>query len=256
MYIDEKEVMKYYILPMADYNYFNDHQQIIRVKHEDKLLDCYLVPTPYMPDPDIHYVLIVSDEHFLYNNVIDTDRAKYKPGIIDEHGNLGDIGFAFAFLINRNQKVSTTHTSSPNSGFSVTKIDMSDEQKVAMALTPHSDIDYTNTDKKDDPRYNSIGCFINKDGSILIKSKGASITMGEEGIHVGGQVFWDHTAHDKGIMQDNSMHDIIGSTIPTYVLSIKELPNFNKILSIADIGQKIINTTTKVQKVVDFVSRS
>jgi len=244
MYNDDNIKMKFIILPLAEYNYYNDKNQIIRVAYEDKLIDCPLIPTYYIPDPSEHLALILCDDQFL-SSYIDSEHSKYKPGIINDNGDLSNFGFVFSFLINKHQKISTTYPVCSNVGFSINEVDMSKDDKVSAAIVPYSNRDYTNTDKTDDTMFDNVGFFINKSGNILIRSKGASLTMGEEGIHIGGPVFWDQTAHDKGIMQDNTLHDFIGSTIPTYVLSLKELPNFNKILSIGDVGQKIIRMTNK-----------
>ena len=135
---------------------------------------------------------------------------------------------------------------------SISNTNMFEEHKVKVAISPPLARDYTSNDE-DTEDVNKIGMFMN-DKTIIIKSSGGQITLGEEGLHFGGKIHWESTTHSKEIMQDNFIHQLVPSTLPTAAISIPQLPNFGMIAQIAETANRVINTLDIASSVVDLIS--
>ena len=250
MNTDTKFQLKAFITQIADMNYYNDIHKIIRIKFKENKYDFKYIGEYIVPNPTKHIALVVTSEEALGDAyAIDKDRDNFLPGIIDNMGNLTNLSMGYVYVISKDQEVSRTNPSSGGAGMSIGRTNMFDLEKVTIAISPSLDKDYTNTEKDPYLEDKSVGIFMNNDGTILIKSKGSSITMGEEGIYIGGNVHWESATHAKEWMMDNTFADFIPSTIVTFPLSIKELPNIAKFAQIGEGARKvrqIVESTTKI----------
>ena len=55
-------------------------------------------------------------------------------------------------------------------------------------------------------------------------------------------------------MQDNFIHQLVPSTLPTAAISIPQLPNFGMIAQIAEVSNKVINTIDTATSIIDAVT--
>jgi hypothetical protein len=125
---------------------------------------------------------------------------------------------------------------------------MFDKDQVVYALSPPLEgKDYTTKEAESDLNADSVGIFINMNGTILIKSRGGSITCGDEGIHIGGRLITESSTIDTGPLSDNTVSDLIGSALPTAVISWPKLPNIGVIANVAEASRKFISIGDKVQ---------
>lgn len=255
MNTDSKFQLKAFITKIADINYYNDTHKIIRVQFKDNRYDFKYMGGPVVPNPTKHLALLITSEEALGDAyAIIGERENFLPGIVDTVGNLTNLSMGVAYLVSKDQEIARTNPSAGGAGIAISKTNMFDLEKVAIALAPPLDKDYTNTDKEQNLEDKSVGVFINNDGTILVKSKGSSITMGEEGIYIGGNVHWESAAHSKEWMMDNTLADFIPSTIVTFPISIKELPNIGKFSQIAEGARKVRNIVETTTKIVGVLS--
>lgn len=255
MEIDSRFQLKAFVTNIADINYYNDKHKIIRIKFKDNKYDFKYMGGHVVPNPSKHIALVITSEEALGEAyTIIGDRENFLPGIADNAGNLTNLSMGVVYILSIDQEISVTNPSSGGAGMAISKTNMFDLEKVAIALAPPLDKDYTNTDKEQNLEDQSVGVFINNDGTILVKSKGSSITMGEEGIYIGGNVHWESAAHSKEWMMDNTLADFIPSTIVTFPISIKELPNIAKFAQIAEGARKVRNTVTTSVKLAGVIA--
>jgi len=262
--LNNKYQLKTYVAKIADINYYNEIHKILRIDFNSKLFDFKYLGNE-VPHPTRHIAIITTSEEAIDDIGISSDRQSFLPGIADKVGNLINLPLGFAQIISINQTLSTTNPNSGGAGFSIQKTNMFDLGKVIIAISPPTQKDYTNTDTamtiaevdqgiKEDIRNQNVGIFINEDGTILVKSKGSSITLGEEGLYFAGKVGWESTSHDKEWMADNPFSSFIGSSIPTYALAINEWPNIGKFAQFAEGARKFRGIVSKVAKVSILLS--
>lgn len=248
--LESKYQLKSYAATIANINYFNDNHKIIRVEFNKRFYDFKLLSSGEIPNPLNHIVLLLTTEEALSEiKALSQDRLNLLPGYIDNNGNLDDLPVGFGYLISKKQSISVTNPNSGGAGFSISKNSMSQLDNVSVAITPPLDRDYTNTEKDSYSEDQNVGLFINKNGSILIKSTGSSITMGEEGIYIGGNVSWESSEHNREILVDNPLQRFIPSTIVSAIPSIPELPNISKFANIANAAKKIRNVVSSLNSV-------
>jgi len=246
---------KFYVLELSETNYFNPKHQIVRVKYKGKRIDLRINPGIENPSPQDHLVLVIAPEKTMEYEEVDSDRYFLSPGTISTDGDLGEIQQGICFLIDKKQRVNTTAPQNGQAGFSVSSTNMFDQENVVAVMSPRMvDRDYTSIDPQgQDPNYGSIGIFMNRDGCILIKSTGSSITMGKEGIHIGGRLFLESSARETGPLSDNTISDLIGSTIPTAGASWPKLPNIGQIAQYANAGMKFIKIVDAAKSGIELV---
>lgn len=246
---------RFFLLEMTDTNYYNERLQIIRVVFEGHAFDFHMAHRPYVyPNPNYHKVLLGTIGKALEGKGIGDSRLLLPPGHLSET-ELAKIPFGWAFLVDFRQHNAGSNPQSGSAAFNLENINMFDRDKLEGSLGPAMDKDYTNNDKdQEDPDSLAIGIFWNHD-AIMLKSRGGAITLGDQGIHIGGKVAWEYSKYNKDVMMDNSLHGIIPQTIPTALVSIPQLPNFAKFVQFADTGQKFINVAQKAGKASQAISR-
>ncbi len=232
---------KFYVLELSASNYYNPKHQIARVKYKGKRIDIRINPGTENPNPQDHLVLVIAPEKTMEYEEVDSSQYDLPPGTTAD-GEVTDIQQGLCFLIDKRQRVNTTAPQNGQAGFSVSESNMFDPENVVSVMSPRMvDRDYTSVDSTgQDPNYGSIGIFMNRDGCILIKASGSSITMGKEGIHLGGRLFQESSAVETGPLSDNTIADLIGSTIPTAGAAWPKLPNIGHIAQYANAGLKFI----------------
>jgi hypothetical protein len=250
---DSKYQLKTFIAPIADTNYYNEKQKIIRVLKDGEQFDCKYLGNFVHPHPNDHLALVVTCEEFIQKTQsVTEERKNFLPGIINKVGDLTDIVFGFVFPISINQEVSGTNASCGGAAFAIENTNMFDPDKISIALSPPLNVDYTNNDKKIDKKDLSNGVFINKDGTVLIKSGPSSITMGEEGIYFGGDIHWASADHNREWMRDNTLAKFIPLTLVTIPMSMPEIPAIEKFAKLANGANKVISVCTKAAKITDL----
>lgn len=255
--ISSKQTLVNLLLEMEDYNYYNSRHQIIRVIYKTKRFDLRLKHSFIIPNPADHLVLVSINDQYLDNNDgISEERLNLPPGYVSEDGVLATIPRGWCELIDRRQFEMGSNPQNADASFSISDTNMFDQGKLAIAITPPlRGRDYTSLDEQSvDLKHESIGLFINKDGTLLIKAKGGSITIGKEGIHFGGRIFKESSAEETGPLSDNTIKDLIGSTIPTAGAAWPKLPNFGYIANIANAGMKFIEITDKAKKATELIA--
>jgi len=160
----------------------------------------------------------------------------------------------YVYAISKNQEISRTNPTAGGAGFSIRNTNMFDLGKVSIAISPPLDKDYTNTEKDSYIEDKSVGIFINNNGTIVIKSKGSSITMGEEGIYMGGNISWESASHQKEWMMDNTFKDFIPSTIVTFPIAIPSLPNISKFAQLAEGARKVRSVIERTKDIIEVLT--
>ena len=242
-YNSVKGELSIFMTDLADSNYYNPRLNVVRVAspiRDGEFVDFKLAPTWYPPNPKDHRILLMTSRESLSSFGLDKDQLKFPPGIQDKNQDRSTIRMGIAYIIDRNQRLYTVDNQSGSAGFSIRNTNMSEDNRIKVALAPPLPKDYFNNDAQDQDS-NQVGLFMTND-VVLLRSKGAQITLGDEGIHFGGKIHWESTTHSKEIMQDNFIHQLIPSTIPTAAISIPQLPNFGLIAQIAEIANKVIDT--------------
>lgn len=252
---ENKNQLVMYLTDIRDSNYYNPRQGIIRVRNpfrgkEDIFYDFKLAPTFVPPNPKDHKALLITSPEQLTPVGLTSERLEFPPGMEDMM-TLAEIKMGIVYLIDKNQRITTVDNQTGSTGFSISKTNMFEDDKVRVSIAPPISKDYTNYSEPDKDS-NQIGLFMNND-VVALRSKGAQITLGEEGIHFGGKIYWESTTHSKEFMQDNFIHQLIPSTLPTAAIAIPQLPNFGMISVIAATANKIISVAGKATKITDIV---
>lgn len=233
---------------------YNDTHRIIRIEFDKRQFDFEYVGGYQVPNPAKHIALIMtSEENLTDTRAITEYRQNLPPGWKDEIGNLVDLPMGYVDVIPKKQMVSKTNPNSGGAGFALSKTNMFDLEKVAVAISPPLNKDYTNTEKDNKNLDDGVGIFINNDGVILIKSKGSSITMAEEGTYISGPVSWESSEHQREFLMDNTFQRFIPSTIVTFPVSFPELPNVAKFAQIADGARKVRSVIESVSKITTLI---
>lgn len=253
-----KFALKTYLAEIAEDNYFNDLHQIIRVKFNGRYFDFRYRTNVIMPNPDLHLAILSATEEQMAGPGLSTDDQARLPGL-DQSNNPVSLAYGWVDVINKKQMTMVTNPQNGSSAFAVEGSDMSNKNKTRIALTAPLKKDYTNlegnlqssptgeaSDSSEDTGDLSIGVFINDD-SVVIKSPGGQITMGKEGVHIGGSLKLQSSEHEREWMFDNTLARFIPSTIPTGAAVIPELPNVAKFAKYGQVAQRVI-------KVADITS--
>jgi hypothetical protein len=245
-----KDEMKMFISEIADDNYFNNDQNIIRIKIVEndnvRFYDLPLIQSIDYPNPSDHYALVVTHSKILdgfdYSIRKGDPRLDLIPGYDSSTKLSTEIPWGFVWLINKRVKSGTTNYNDTSAGmFNQGASLPSNKSNVKYSLSPAINKDYTTTRSKDQGDLNNenIGVFIT-DNSVLIKSESASIVVGPEGISFLGDKFESHTKGGRGMMQDNPFNGWFPSTMMTIPLGIEYIPNYNFIIKVGT-AAKILN---------------
>lgn len=249
-----KDQPSMFLTDLADSNYFNSRMNIVRVKNPfglDAYYDFRLSPTWYPPNPKIHKIILITSKEYLTYAGLSEAKLKLQPGVDDENWTPAEIPMGLAYLVDRNQRLYVVDNQTGSTGFSISNTNMFDQDKVKVALAPPIEKDYTSNSNQDQDM-NEIGLFMSND-TVMIRSRGAQITLGDEGIHFGGKQHHENTTHSKEIMQDNFIHQLIPSTIPTAAISIPQLPNFGMIAQIAETANKVMRVVGTASNIASTV---
>lgn len=248
----DQETHKIYVAELADKNYYNPFDQIVRIKYNGRILDFRLGANPFeVPNPSKHVVLILTSTSTMDKINEAQVREDLLPGYSDSSFTPSSIPFGAAFVMNKDQSVVGTNPQNGSAGFAIDNTNMFDLNKVRISISPTIQKSYTNNDLEESQGQN-IGVFIN-DNTVLVKSKGASLTLGEDGIHIGGKVHWESSKHNKEFMVDNPFHGFIPQTIVTPLISLPYIPNIGAITNMANSGNKVINIINKTNAVIDVL---
>jgi hypothetical protein len=241
---------KVYLAELAKKNYYNPFDQIIRVDFNGRIIDFRLGGNVIeVPNPEKHVVLIVAPEEVMdkiNNSQINEDLL---PGYVDANFTPAEIPIGAAFLIHKGFVVSGTNPQNGSAGFAMDNTNMFDLNKVRISISPSIEKPYTNNDLNEAQGQN-IGVFMN-DNTVLVKSRGASLTLGEDGVHIGGKVFWESSKHNKEWIVDNPFAGFVPETIITFPVSIPYIPNIGAITNMANAGRKVINVIGKGTAIAD-----
>lgn len=230
---------------IADINYYNNEQNIIRIKlpldidlGTYKFYDFYLIQSIDYPNPIDHHVMIIAPEDILDGTkyaMLDGDsRLDFPPGYQNEKELEKQISWGFAWLINRRLKQNTSNMNDTSAGMHNTTASIpADPNKLKYSISPALPKDYTTTKAEytGDLRNENIGIFVT-DNSVVIKSEQASIVVGPQGISLLGDKFESSTKGGKSMMMDNPFAGWMPSTMMTIPLGIPYIPNLNFILGI------------------------
>lgn len=251
----ENRSWNFYILELASTNFFNPTHSILRVGYKGKFFDLRAMVGVENPSPADHLALVIAPSRTIDCEEVKSERLDYPPGVISPSMDLGRVPLGFAFLIDKRQRINTTNPQSGSAGMAISSTNMFDPEKVVMALSPRLlDRDYTTLKDNVDSNMGSIGLFVNRDGTVLLKSTGAAITLGKEGVHIGGRLFHESSTVDTGVLSDNTFADMIPSTIPTAGVAFPKLPNFGQIANIANAGRKFMEVSQKIKAGVQFAN--
>jgi hypothetical protein len=254
--IYESDKWGFYVMELPNINFFNPTHSIIRVKRQSNYYDLKAIVGVENPNPVDHLCLVVAPERTIDTKYLAQDRLDFPPGLKSLDYSLADVPLGFAFLIDKQQRIKTTNPQSGSAGMSVSGTNMFDPEKVLLAISPRlPNRDYTTLkDQNSDPNADSVGLFINRDGTVLLKSTGGAITLGKEGVHIGGRLFHESSSVDTGILSDNTISDLIPSTIPTAGAAYPKIPNFGQIANIANAGAKFVQVATAAKAVSQFAT--
>jgi hypothetical protein len=250
--------VEFWMLEIADTeNYYNARHQIIRVTHGGGYYDIKCSPGHIVPNQKDHLVICILPENY-FNRIdgLSEEELNYPPGTLSKAGGMSRISQGIALLTPKRQTLSTSNPQSAGGSFAMSDVNMFDMDNVCVAVTPPlPGRDYTTLDDQNsgDVNNESVGLFINKQGTILIKSVNGSITLGKEGVHVGGKFKADASVKDTGFLTENPLSKIIPSTIPTAWASAP-IPNMGAIASITNASMKYIEATDKAVKITSIIS--
>lgn len=247
--------IRFYVMPLSDTNFYNEDLNIIRIKVGSNYHDIQLIVAPFdIPHPDRHVVLIFAESELQVLSGIDKYRLQLPPGIIDNNNTIATSPGIFGLILSKKQRISRTLPTNASSSFNIKNVNFAEYEKGRIAISPVTDRAYTNKEPIiGDKRSANIGLFIN-DNVIMIKSHGGQITLGDEGVHIGGKVSWSDSKHNKEIMADNMFHGWIPQTIPTAGISIPYMINISYFVNIGEAGQKFINVASNLSKVPSLIA--
>jgi len=249
---------------LANTNYYNDAQNLVRVKVgndlSEKYYDFSLITKDEVPNPTQHYALIWMLEKFLENNadaILPGDtKLKYIPGYINPNKLATQFAYGFVMLINKKTKNSTTNMNVSQLGtFNNTADLASDSESVRYSLSPTLNKPYTTTvgDNQGDINNENIGVFIT-DNSVHIKSEGGSIVLGPDGIAILGERSITQTTGGRGVMGKNPLGTMIPGTAVTVAPSIEYTPNIEYIAGIGNTLKTVSAASSAMGQVTSIVA--
>lgn len=254
------------IAELADHNYYNNGQNLVRVKFgtgsDVKYYDMTLINNIEYPNPQKHYVLVYTLAKYLeYSDQAippSSERLSYIPGYIGPETLANEFAFGYVWLINKEVRNNNTNMNVSHMGtFNQDANLASDPQNVRFALSPSLNKPYTTTEGEyqGDVNDQNIGVFVT-DNSIHLKSAGGSIVLGPDGISLLGTKTESHTTSQKGLMQDNPLKAFIPPTLMTIPAGINYIPNIDYILSIGNTLNRVIRSTSAIGKVTKIISEA
>jgi len=250
--IYDKYAFKIYGAKLVETNYYNPEKKVVRVKFGPKVFDFHLLGDSFeIPNPMQHALMIFSTEETVSSRGLDEDDLKYRPGLKSD-GTSSSIPAGGALLVNLNQSHSTTNPRSASASFNSNNAAMDILDKVRVAITVPSILPYTNKnspEERQEAENRSFGLFMN-DSTILLKSTGGSITISEDGIHLGGAIAFESTQFSKDLVADNFLSSIIPSAFPTCIASMQQLPNFEQFMKLAESARKVVDITSTSSKMI------
>jgi len=266
-YKDTNRSTKMIIAEIADENYFNNFQNIIRIKIKEthgtnpiyKYYDFPLLYNGEYPNPILHKVLI-----FTYDTILDKmsegmlqsdELLKYPPGYRNEDGLLSNISNGYCVLLNQRIKNNVTATAIGDAdGFNSDAKLASNKDEIRYSFSPSLNYDYTTTENEynGNKNYDNIGIFIT-DNSVKIKSRGGEIVVGPDGISLRGQKSETHQIDLAGLIMKNPLAQIFPETLLTFPLSIKNIPNLNQYIEIGNSVKRIAAYAQAAGKVVTII---
>jgi len=253
------------VAKLDDVNYYNNTQQIIRVKIEAnenyRYYDFPLLNTGEYPNPGMHHVLLFTHDDTLEkvgNAILPTDevRLQMPPGYSNGSSLLPRINDGYAILINTNAKNNTTKQGVSHMGnFNLESNLASDRNEIRHSISPALNKNYTTTEDqfKTDKDYQNIGIFVT-DNSIVLKTEGGTILLGPDGISLLGPKTESHQITSGGVMADNPLTRLpIPATLMTPMV-IPNYPNIDFIMALGNNVNRMVQTGIVAGRAVSAVS--
>jgi hypothetical protein len=260
--------LKTVVAQLDSENYYNNAQNMVRVKIEDtngldrivKYYDFPLIFTGEYPNPGLHYVLV-----FTYDTVLDKDsnaisagdpRLQYPPGYSGIAKLSSKISAGYCILVNSNIKNNTTsHNVGHATNFNADANLPSNKDDIRYSFSPTLNKNYTTTvdDYKGNKDLDNIGIFIT-DNSIVLKSEGGEIILGPDGISMLGRQTATATVSTNGVMMTNPIGTILPETLMTFPATIKNIPNIDFIMAIGNTVNRMAQTSIAVGKATSIIS--
>ena len=82
----EDKGISYYILNLANENFYNPGLKTVRVLKNSRFYDCWLSQTHLIPNPATCVALVITDDDFFLQYYLDSDALTFLPGIKNEAG--------------------------------------------------------------------------------------------------------------------------------------------------------------------------
>jgi hypothetical protein len=239
--------------------FYNPYHRILRIIFRGGQYDIKCNPGFSVPNSKRHLVLAhVPPKYFEVNDPLTDDRLQFLPGLLSKAGALADLPRGWCELMSIQQEISTGNPGNASAGFTISNTNMFDLENVSLAVTaPLSGRDYTTTVAGDnstgDLNNLGFGLFINNQDTVVLKGPGGSITIGKEGIHIGGRLATESSTRDTGFLSDNTISDIVGSMFATAAAAWPKMPNMGQIASIANAASKFISITSAATEVSNLL---
>ena len=240
--------MEMSLVELDDENYFNNAQNIVRVKVDDKdgtdsrvrYFDIPLLATGEYPNPAKHFVLVFMNDSIFTNSKYamfpGSSNLNYIPGYSDENtlSNIADK--TYCMLINKGIKNNTTNYSvNDSTNFNKNVTIPSNTKDIRYSFSPPLDMDYTTTNDKyvGDKNLDNIGLFITDD-AVILKSSGGQIVLGPDGVSILGNTSTTASTGSTGVMGLNPIGTIVPETMMSFPAAIKYVPNIDFIMAIGN----------------------
>jgi len=250
---------------LADDNYYNNAQNLVRVKIGDgkdlKYYDLPLMPTDEYPNKDIHYVVVMIRENKLdeVKDAIlpDSPYLNMLPGYSAVNQLRSSVTAGYCWLVNRRIKRNVTKYNVGQAGnFNLNANLTSEPENVRYSISPSLNKSYTTTvdEYKGDIDNDNIGIFVT-DNSVMLKSGAGSIILGPDGISLLGERTETQTTGTFGAMKRNP----IGTMVPTTIVSpfaIEFIPNLDMIVVIGNSVNRVAQYTKAIGTATTAVSNS
>ncbi len=269
VYNEDNEQLKTVVAELDTENYYNNAQNIVRIKIKDTngddqrvmYYDFPLIFTGEYPNPGLHYVLVFTYDSVLDNKkngiLTDDPRLQYPPGYSSSDRLSSKISAGYCILVASNIKNNTTshnvgHATNFNSGANLP----SNKDDIRYSFSPTLNKSYTTTESsyKGNKDLDNIGLFIT-DNSIILKSEGGEIILGPDGVSILGPQTATATVSTMGVMMTNPLSTILPETLLTFPASIKNIPNVDFIMSIGNTVNRIAQTSIAVGKATSIMSK-
>lgn len=254
--------------------YYDHKRNVVRAKKEQYIVDVLLdASNAIIPDPNIHKVIIriPSESALRAANIRDPERIS-----------IGNSQIQYAILgtlvdLRQHPKIGTTTgmqsmivggksgSGDPNSiSFALTGPIYDEEAEISSHPIENTTIGSTNNstdyatvdqrkllDRLDMTKVNGI--FKGRDGTITIRGPGGDITIGLNGILISGTVHNERQIKsDSMIMKTNPFSGWIPETVVTFPVALKNIPNIDQLVEVANIIQNAAGLVEKVKAIHDL----